>query len=133
MLKREIIVPPPHLYPPDPWRIVEARWTAEFAPRAETALALSNGYLGIRGTLEEGRPASAPGVFINGFHETWPILHAEDAYGLARVGQTIVNVPDATTIELYVDDEPLFLPTARTPEYLRVLDMRHGTLTRQLL
>ena len=75
----------------------------------------------------------APGVFINGFHETWPIIHAEDAYGLARVGQTIVNVPDATIIELYVDDEPLFVPTARMPEYRRVLDMRNGILTRDLV
>ena len=96
-------------------------------------MALSNGYLGVRGTPDEGRPVSAPGTFINGFHETWPITHAEDAYGLARVGQTIVNVPDTTIIELYVDDEPLFLPTARTPEYLRVLDMRNGVLTRDLL
>ena len=72
-------------------------------------------------------------MFVNGFHETWPIIHAEDAYGLARVGQTIVNVPDCPVIELYVDDEPLFIPTARTPEYLRVLDMRTGVLTRDLL
>jgi alpha,alpha-trehalose phosphorylase len=127
------MVPPEHLFPPDEWRIVEARWTPGFAPRAETAVALSNGYLGVRGCPEEGRPVYAPGTYINGFHETWPIMHAEEAYGLARVGQTIVNVPDATVVELYVDDEPLFLPTARTPEYLRVLDMRNGVLTRDLL
>jgi alpha,alpha-trehalose phosphorylase len=131
--ERQIVVPPEHLFPPDEWRIVEARWTPGFVARAETALALSNGYLGVRGTPEEGRPVSAAGVFVNGFHETWPIIHAEDAYGLARVGQTIVNVPDATIIELYVDDEPLFIPTARTPEYLRVLDMRNGVLTRELM
>ncbi len=133
MIQRTISVPPEHLFPPDEWRIVEARWTPEFAARAETALALSNGYLGVRGCPDEGRPVLAPGMFINGFHETWPIIHAEDAYGLAHVGQTIVNVPDATIIELYVDDEPLFLPTARTPEYLRVLDMRNGVLTRDLV
>jgi alpha,alpha-trehalose phosphorylase len=131
--ERQIVVPPEHLFPPDEWRIIEARWTPDFVGRAETALALSNGYLGVRGTLEEGRPVSSPGVYINGFHETWPIIHAEDAYGLARVGQTIVNVPDATTIQLYVDDEPLFIPTARTSEYLRVLDMRGGILTRELV
>jgi alpha,alpha-trehalose phosphorylase len=131
--ERRIVVPPEHLFPPDEWRIIEARWTPEFVARAETALALSNGYLGVRGTLEEGRPVVAPGVFINGFHETWPILHAEDAYGLARIGQTIVNVPDPTVIELYVDDEPLLIPTARTPEYLRVLDMRNGVLARELV
>ena len=67
----------------------------------------------MRGTYDEGRPAFAPGTFVNGFHETWPIVHAEDAYGLARVGQTIVNLPDAAALELFVDDEPLFLPTAR--------------------
>src|SRR5680860_1058949 len=102
------------------------------APRTETAMALSNGYI-VRGTHEEGRPSSAPGVFVNGFHETWPIVHAEDAHGLARVGQTMLNVPDPTIIELYVDDEPLFLPTARTTRYSRVLDMREGALRRDIL
>ena len=132
MNPRSIAVPPEHLFPPDEWRIIEARWTPGFAARAETALALSNGYIGVRGCPDEGRPTLSPGTFINGFHETWTIRHAEDAYGLARVGQTIVNVPDASAIQLYVDDEPLFLPTARTPEYLRVLDMRNGILTRDL-
>jgi alpha,alpha-trehalose phosphorylase len=71
-------VPPPgHLFPPDEWRIVEARWTSEFSVRTETAFTLSNGYVGVRGALDEGRPALAPATLINGFHETWPIVHAE--------------------------------------------------------
>jgi alpha,alpha-trehalose phosphorylase len=133
MLKREIIPPPEHLFPPDEWRLVEARWTPQFSERAETVFALSNGYAGVRGTLEEGRPALAPGTFVNGFHETWPIVHPEDAYGLARIGQSIVTVPDASVLELFVDDEPLFVPTARLREYERVLDMREGTLRRDLV
>ena len=133
MRTREVVAPPSHLYPPDEWRIVEARFTPRFHGRAESVLALSNGYLGVRGTAEEGRPALSTGTFVNGFHETWPIVHAEPAYGLARTGQTLVTVPDATTLRLYLDDEPLFLPTARTPEYSRVLDMRQGTLTRDLV
>ena len=100
MIKRTIEVPPEHLFPPDEWRILETRWTDGFSMRAETALALSNGYLGVRGCPDEGVPVTAPGTFVNGFHETWPIVHAEDAFGLARIGQTIVNVPDATVIEL---------------------------------
>src|SRR3954449_7587546 len=75
-----IVVPPEHMFPPDEWRIVETSWSPAFAARAETALALSNGYLGVRGTPEEARPVFSPGVFVNGFHETWPILHAEDAF-----------------------------------------------------
>ena len=133
MLKREVIPPPEHLYPPDEWRIVEACWTPEFSDRAETIFALSNGYVGVRGSPEEGRPALAPGTFVNGFHETWPILYAEEAYGLARVGQSIINVPDATVIDLFVDDEPLSLETARMQAYERVLDMRNGFLQRNLV
>jgi alpha,alpha-trehalose phosphorylase len=133
MLKREFALPPPHLYPPDEWRLVEARYTDDHALAAETAFSLGNGFIGVRGTFEEGRPARSPGTFVNGFHETWPIRYAEQAYGLAHTGQTIVNVPDATIFKLYVDDEPLYLPTARLHPYKRVLDMRDGTLTRDFV
>ena len=133
MLKREIVVPPEHLYPPDEWRVVEARYSEEFFERAETVFSLGNGFVGVRGTFEEGRPALSPGTFINGFHETWPIVHAEEAHALARKGQTIVNAPDVTIIKLYVDDEPLFVPTARVRGYARVLDMRAGILSREFV
>jgi alpha,alpha-trehalose phosphorylase len=132
MLPRDIQLPPEHVYPPDEWRIVEARFTEEQVDRAETIFALGNGFMGVRGSFAEGRPALSPGTFLNGFHETWDIKHAEEAFGLARTGQTIVNVPDATVVKLYVDDEPLHLPSARLPAYERVLDMREGTLCREL-
>src|SRR5271166_2625292 len=133
MLKHQIALPPEHLYPPEEWRVTEARYSDEFVDRTETVFSLGNGFVGIRGSFEEGRPGLCPGTFINGFHETWPIMHAEAAHALARKGQTIVNVPDATIIKLYVDDEPFFLPTARLDDYARVLDMRAGTLTRELV
>src|SRR3712207_3243020 len=132
MLKRRLFPLPEHAYPADPWRIVESRFMPATYERAETIFALANGFVGIRGTHDEGRPAREAGTFVNGFHDTWKIVHAEDAYGLARTGQTIVNVPDATILKLYVDDEPLFLPTARLRAYSRVLDMREGTLVREL-
>ena len=133
MLKRKIVLPPEHLYPADEWRIVEARYSNEFVGLTETVFSLGNGFVGIRGSFEEGRPAAVPGTFVNGFHETWPIMHAEGAHALARTGQTIVNVPDTTILKLYVDDEPFYLPTARLEGYQRILDMRAGTLTRELV
>ena len=133
MLKRKIVLPPEHLYPADEWRIVEARYSNEFVGLTETVFSLGNGFVGIRGSFEEGRPAAVPGTFVNGFHETWPIMHAEGAHALARTGQTIVNVPDTTILKLYVDDEPFYLPTARLESYERILDMRAGTLTRELV
>ena len=133
MLKRKIELPPVHLYPADEWRIVEARYADEFVGLTETVFSLGNGFVGVRGSFEEGRPALIPGTFVNGFHETWPIVHAEGAPALARTGQTIVNVPDTTILKLYVDDEPFYLPTARIDHYGRILDMQAGTLTRELV
>lgn len=132
MLKRPLQELPEHLYPSDPWRLVETRWSERYFRRAETVFALANGYLGVRGTPEEGRPSLSPGAFVSGFHETWPIVHAEEAFGVARTGQTIVKVPDATGMRLFVDDEPLFVPTAGLREYARVLDLRAGILQRDL-
>lgn len=132
MLTRPLNLAPEHLYPTDEWRVRETRYSDRYFRRAETAFSLSNGYVGIRSTFDEGRPALSPGTFVNGFHETWRIVHAEDAYGLARTGQTIINVPDATVLRLFVDDEPLFIPTARLRHYDRMLDMRGGTLSGEL-
>ena len=112
---------------------METRYSDEFVGLTETVFSLGNGFVGVRGSFEEGRPALVPGTFVNGFHETWPITHAEGAHALARTGQTIVNVPDTTILKLYVDDEPFFLPTARLRDYGRILDMRAGTLTRELV
>ncbi len=101
--------------------------------RNETLFAVANGYLGMRGNVEEGRESFAHGTFVNGFHETFTIQHAEEAFGFARVGQTMVNVPDAKLIRLYVDDEPLLLSIAELDDYDRSLDFRAGLLTRSLL
>ncbi len=132
MIPRAIRLPPEHIYPSDEWRIVETRFSKPWMGNAETIFALSNGFLGQRGTFEEGRPSIETGTFINGFHETWPIVHAEEAFGFARTGQTIVNVPDATILKLYVDDEPLYLPTARITDYERELSFRDGVVRRDL-
>ena len=120
-------------FPVDEWRLVETRFGPDDLGVTESLFSVGNGYLGLRGNYEESRDAHADGSFINGFHETWPILHAEEAYGLARVGQSIVNVPDTKIIRLYVDDEPLQLSTADLLEYERVLDFRTGVLSRHLV
>jgi alpha,alpha-trehalose phosphorylase len=120
-------------FPADEWRLVETRFDGDDLGTTESLFTVANGYLGMRGNYEESRDAHVNGTYLNGFHETWPILHAEEAYGFARVGQTIVNVPDPKIIRLYVDDEPLHLSKADLIEYERVLDFREGVLTRELV
>lgn len=133
MLHREPQIPPEYIYPVDEWRIVEKRFAPAFLEQSETIFALANGYLGIRGSFEEGRPVRRSGTFINGFHETWPIPYGEGAFGFARTGQTMLNVADAKLMKLYVDDEPFALEFAHLLEFERVLDMRAGVLERSVL
>ena len=120
-------------FPADEWRLVETRFSTEDLGVTETLFSVANGYLGLRGNVEEGRESHTHGTFVNGFHETWQIRHAEEAFGLAQVGQTIVNAPDAKVIRLYVDDEPLLLPVAELVDYERSLDMRDGVLRREIV
>ncbi len=121
-----------HRYPVDEWALIERDYSLDDMGRSETILSLGNGYFGMRGNIVEGRDGHFHGTFINGFHETWPIRHAEEAFGFARVGQTIVNVPDAKVVRLYVDDEPFILPEADLGHYERRLDFRTGVLSRDV-
>lgn len=128
--------PPSDVFPPDPWALEIARYdsrlASEFVGQAETMLALSNGYLGIRGTPEEGCPAQAPAVLLNGFFEHRPISYGETAYGFPPVGQSILNCPDGTVFRLFVDEEPFLVHEAEILDYRRRLDFRTGTLTRDV-
>jgi alpha,alpha-trehalose phosphorylase len=110
------------------WQITESRFAPERMAAHESVFAVGNGYLGVRGTPDEGVPAHDAGVILNGFHETWPIVYPEDAYGLARTGQTVVNATDGSIVQLFVDDEPLDVSTARPIRFERVLDMQAGVL-----
>jgi len=133
MIHHERIRPPSHDYPADEWNIVEKRFHPEFLAQLETMLALGNGYLGMRGCPEEGGPNAENSTLINGFYETRPITYPEDAYGFAKTGQTIVSVTDSKIIKLFVDDEPFWLPDANLLSYDRRLNLKSGTLDRQIL
>jgi alpha,alpha-trehalose phosphorylase len=120
-------------YPADPWRLVERAYNPDYVEQTETLFALSNGFLGIRGSFDEGEPSFSPGTLLNGFHETWPIVYPETAHGFATTGQTIVPVPDGTTIRLLVDDEPVTAANTEVLEFERVLDMQRGALERTVV
>jgi alpha,alpha-trehalose phosphorylase len=133
---RERRLPPPDIFPPEPWALGTVRFdpqlAREYAGAAETMFALSNGYLGIRGTQDEGRPAREPGVLLNGFYELRPITYGEHAYGFPRVGQSILNCPDGTAVKLFVDGEPFLPSEAEVLFYRRTLDLASGGLIREV-
>ena len=133
MIHHERLRPPSHDYPADEWNVIEKAFHPEFMAQSETMLALGNGYLGMRGCPEEGGPNAENSTLINGFYETRPIVYPEDAYGFAKTGQTIFGVTDSKIIKLFVDDEPFWLPDANLLRYDRRLNMKSGTLDREIL
>jgi len=133
MIPRKLNNRPEYVYPADEWRMVETRFHPQLLAEAESLFAVSNGYLGMRGSFEEGEPVFNGETYINGLYESWPIVYGEEAYGYAKKGQTLVYVPDGKIIRLFVDDEPFYLPTANLLEFERALDMRAGTLDRKVL
>ena len=114
-----------------------AQWSVfddevDSSPHARTLFALGNGHLGLRGSLEEDADV-VDQAFVNGFYETWPITYPEDAYGLARTGQTIQPVPNPTRFTLRVDGETFDPHRAVIRGYCRTLDLRTGQLHRTLV
>jgi len=116
----------------EPWAHREAGWSPDGAAQSETMLALSNGHLGVRGTLDEGAPAALPGTYLAGFHETRAIPYAERGVGDPLDDQVLVDVTDGTRIGLVVQGEPLDVRTGTVLDHQRVLDLRAGMLARTL-
>src|SRR5262252_6792900 len=125
--------PPIHDFPADEWNVIEKGFHPELLAQLETMLALGNGYFGMRGAPEEGGPNAENATLINGYYETHPIVYVEGAYGFARTGQTILSVTDSKIIKLFVDDEPFWLTNANLLKYERRLNMKSGTLDREIL
>src|SRR4051794_9962751 len=133
MIRHKRLRPPSHDYPANEWNVIEKGFRPEFLAQVESIMARGNGYLGMRGCPEEGGPNVENSTLINGFYETHPILYGEEAYGFAKTGQTICNVTDSKIIKLFVDGEPFWLPHANILSYDRRLNLKSGTLDREIL
>ncbi len=120
-----------------PWKIIEEEFTVENNHHHESIFCLGNGYMGLRGTIEEdysGPPeTTTPGFYINGFYDSEEIIYGEDAPQLPTKSQTIVNLMDWTGINLYLGNEKLDLLRGEVLEYNRELDMRKGLLERNFI
>ena len=116
----------------EPWSVRELGLNMEHLGQTESIFALSNGHIGWRANLDEGEPHVISGSYLNGVYEQIPLPYAETAYGYPEAGQTIVNVTDGKLIRLLVDDEPFDIRYGDLHSHERVLDLRAGTLHREV-
>src|SRR5205809_7400962 len=120
------------MYGAEPWRLVENRLDLDLLAQSESVFALSNGHIGLRGNLDEGDPHGLPGTYLNSMYEVRPLPYAEAGYGFPETGQTVINVTNGKIIRLLVNDEPFDIRYGTLHSHERALDMRAGTLTRDV-
>ena len=121
-----------HGYLVEPWCVTERGLDLDMLARSESVFALSNGHIGLRGNLDEGDPHGLPGTYLNSVYELRPLPYAEAGYGYPQSGQTVINVTNGKLIRLLVDDEPFDIRYGTLDSHERVLDMRAGTLSRNV-
>ena len=124
------------IYPVESWSITETEFSEKLNYRNETTFALSNGYLGTRGTFVEGYDfdidTGLEGNFINGFYESEHVRYGEWNYGFPTMSQSLLNLPDCKRVGIYVDGERFDLRRGRILSYGRTLHMNQGIVTREV-
>lgn len=114
----------------DPWTVREPEVDVDRLGTGETLFSLSNGFVGMRGTLDEGRPCAERGTFLSGVFEHYPLSYPERGYGDPEEGQAIVSVADGSVIRLVADGTAVDVVSVHPDRHERTLDLRAGTLDR---
>ena len=98
----------------------------ERLPLLETLMSLGNGYIGVRGYLEEFEyPGSVRGNYINGIYERVPMVHAEWAWGFPLQSDRMPNLIDLTKVFIILDGEEVVID-GKIEDFKRELDFEKG-------
>lgn len=125
------------IYKIEPWNITEEEFLLKNNYRNETTFSLANGYIGTRGTFEEAYDfdveTGLEGNFVNGFYESEHIRYGEWNFGFPTESQSLLNLPNAKIIKLFIEDEEFSMLTGEIEDYKRVLHMKEGRITRDII
>lgn len=125
------------IYPIEVWDITEQEFQKENNYRNETTFALSNGYIGTRGTFEEAYPfdidTGLEGNFVNGFYESEHIRYGEANFGSPLLSQSLLNLPNLKETRVILDGEEFSMEEGSVESYKRTLHMKEGVLERTLV
>jgi maltose phosphorylase len=118
----------------DPWRIIEEGFDPNRNMVSESIFSLGNEYMGVRGYFEEGSSCnSLLGSYFNGVYEYSYDVNKSAYKGIIDHTHFMVNSVDWLYTRIMIDGEELNLKTADFDNFIRVLDLREGTLTREFV
>jgi kojibiose phosphorylase len=103
------------------WTLTETQFEPERLHARETVFTLGNGYLGTRGSFEEGYPEDVAATLIHGVYDDVPIVYTE-----------LANCPDWLPLVVLVDGDRFRLDQGEILSYERQLDLQRGVLSRQV-
>ncbi|MEH2387474.1 MAG: beta-phosphoglucomutase [Nostoc sp.] len=103
------------------WILIETQFDPEQLHSKETVFTIGNGYLGTRGSFEEGYPQASPATFIHGVYDDVPVVYTE-----------LVNCPDWLPLVVIVNGDRFRLDQGEILRYDRQLDLRYGLISRSL-
>ncbi len=115
----------------DRWTITQSGFEKDNEKVSESLFALSNGTLGVRGSIEE-LVSGSPCTFLADVYEQTPIHYHERHPGFAATTDTRIAVPDGLRLRLQIGDEVLDLNRGSITNFSRQLDLRHGVLVRTM-
>lgn len=122
------------LFPIEEWHIREDKPDMLHSTFTETIFSQANGYIGTRGTFEEGsvNRASCEGMYLNGVYFREPYSYPENAYAFATHNNKMIQAPNSKAVRLEIDGETLLCGASALVNYQRLLDFRSGTLERSM-
>ncbi len=103
------------------WTLIEPRFDLAQLQARETVFTIGNGYLGTRGSFEEGYPHALPATLVHGVYDDVPVVYTE-----------LANCPDWLSLVVIVNGERFRLDRGEIIHYERQLDLRHGILSRSV-
>jgi beta-phosphoglucomutase len=103
------------------WTLIEPQFDPEQLRSRETVFTIGNGYLGTRGSFEEGYPQASPATLIHGVYDDVPVVYTE-----------LANCPDWLSLVVIVNGERFRLDRGEILHYERQLDLRCGLLSRSV-
>ncbi len=116
------------------WKYSETEINQEDYLKNESLMTVSNGYLSLRGSYEEGNMSYGhQGTYLNGLYEFHDLHYGEKFTAYPDKSQVMVNLPDPKTVKFKVNGESLSLETSKISSYHRELDLRSGILKREFV
>lgn len=103
------------------WTLIEPQFDPEKLHSKETIFTIGNGYLGTRGSFEEGYPNALPATLIHGVYDDVPVVYTE-----------LANCPDWLSLVVIINGERFRLDRGEIIHYERQLDLQHGILSRSV-